>query len=1179
MKNYIYSRLSISFAATLLFSISAFGQTSDQNYVRTRVPRREIGTDGKLDSLTGNKDSVMRTVAYFDGLGRPLQTVQVQATSSSNDIVQPFVYDAFGREAYKFLPFAYSGTGTGAYRSDALVKQAAYYDPTPGNTNPQQTNGVVRTAYPYAVTGFEPSPQNRVVEQGAAGASWQLPGTGDGGSAGHTLRMVYSTNDQSGFSTAVSATNMGSHKVALYTAAVNADGSRTLARTGNTATYNSGELYLTITRDENWQPADGCLGTTEEYKDKVGHVVLKRTYNKIKSGGSYVLEMLSTYYVYDDMGQLAFVLPPASKGDNTTVISVSNLAAYVYQYRYDERGRLMQKKLPAKGWEYMVYNKLDQVVATQDSVQRMKAPQEWVVSKYDAMGRVVLTGIYQHPGSVSGADNRVALQALVNAQDTLWERPAAAGNGYTNAAWPATLAATLSINYYDGYNNIPGLPAPYDQQSNTAYSQQTTGLLTAGKVSVLGSTNMLWTVNYYDEEGRAVRSFSQHYLGGTANAYNYDDITTVYNFNDQPTSVTRRHYRKNTAGTAATLAVTVYDSYTYDHMGRKVRSYNQLRHEALTAQAKVALNRFYYNGIGQVIQKGLHSLTPYTAYLQSVYYRYNERGWLTSINNSTLSDDGGYTNSAGNAAFGMEIAYQGTSTGRPQYNGNISTVKWKQGRTDLSLPLPGQQSYDYDYDRLNRLTAAVSTSSAAKDGFYNEALTYDQMGNITALGRNEKVSGVKTQIDTLSYSYNGNRLTRVDDASAYNGLAGFTDGVQVANEYTYDGNANMRKDLNKGITSINYNMLNLPESITVNGNTVTYTYDASGRKLKKVFTAGSNITTTEYIGGIQYTNGAIDFIQNEEGRARLSGTVYKYEYDLKDHLGNTRTTVTWDAADATQLTPKILQQNDYYAFGLSIKSLEPTVPSPKNQYLYNGKELQDETGLYDYGARFYNPVIGRWTTPDPLAEKYQALSPYNYVADEPIKFIDPDGNEIIIATSGGDLHYKNGNLYNQNGKIYKGKNEFANKTLAVLNRLSNSKDSYVKKVIGSLTTSKEKHSIEDGFIGGVSSTNSTNDVASNKGDRSDSIIEIDYSQKGEDGKTVNSDDLVGHELFHAFDIQEGNMKGQVYEKPSNKKKAEIDAVNFENRIKNSRGDKKLRDSYGGKKIDKKKIEDPNKKKE
>nr|WP_256474508.1 hypothetical protein [Mucilaginibacter aurantiaciroseus] len=180
------------------------------------------------------------------------------------------------------------------------------------------------------------------------------------------------------------------------------------------------------------------------------------------------------------------------------------------------------------------------------------------------------------------------------------------------------------------------------------------------------------------------------------------------------------------------------------------------------------------------------------------------------------------------------------------------------------------------------------------------------MGNITALGRNEKVSGVKTKIDTLSYSYSGNRLTRVDDAATYAGTAGFTDAVKQANEYTYDGNGNALKDLNKGISNIVYNQLNLPQTVIINGNTITYTYDASGRKLKKTFTLGASTTTTEYINGLQYNNGVIDFVQTEEGRARLSGTVYKYEYDIKDHLGNTRATVTWDAANATQLTPKIL---------------------------------------------------------------------------------------------------------------------------------------------------------------------------------------------------------------------------------------------------------------------------------
>lgn len=112
------------------------------------------------------------------------------------------------------------------------------------------------------------------------------------------------------------------------------------------------------------------------------------------------------------------------------------------------------------------------------------------------------------------------------------------------------------------------------------------------------------------------------------------------------------------------------------------------------------------------------------------------------------------------------------------------------------------------------------------------------------------------------------------------------------------------------------------------------------------------------------------------------------------NLGNTRATVTWDPADVSQITPLIVQQNDYYAFGLSIKSREPVVSGVRNAYLYNGKELQEETGLYDYGARFYDPSIGRWITVDKLAEDPTQidLSPYAYVANNPIDKNDPDGN-------------------------------------------------------------------------------------------------------------------------------------------------------------------------------------------
>jgi RHS repeat-associated protein len=186
--------------------------------------------------------------------------------------------------------------------------------------------------------------------------------------------------------------------------------------------------------------------------------------------------------------------------------------------------------------------------------------------------------------------------------------------------------------------------------------------------------------------------------------------------------------------------------------------------------------------------------------------------------------------------------------------------------------------------------------------------------------------------------------------------------------------------------NIQYNLLNLPQNIT-GGRNITYTYDAAGNKLRKVSVAGQNTTATDYISGIQYKNNgaAIDFIQTEEGKVvQVSPGVYDYYYYLGDNLGNTRVTFDTQSGSAT-----VQQQDDYYPFGLEIS--RGTITSPKNEYLYNKKELQEELGQYDYGARFYDPVIARWNTVDPLAEKSRRWSPYNYAENNPIRFIDPDG--------------------------------------------------------------------------------------------------------------------------------------------------------------------------------------------
>jgi len=255
------------------------------------------------------------------------------------------------------------------------------------------------------------------------------------------------------------------------------------------------------------------------------------------------------------------------------------------------------------------------------------------------------------------------------------------------------------------------------------------------------------------------------------------------------------------------------------------------------------------------------------------------------------------------------------------------------------------------------------------------------MGNITALNRYQSTAW----IDQLTYTYSGtNQVQSIVDASGSN--TGLVNGTTT---YSYDTNGNLQSNANSVNTTQNksftYNLLNLPMVATVSNGTATYTYDAAGNKLRKVSVISGVTTTTEYISGIQYKNSttAVDFIQTEEGKAVNNSGSYDYNYYLSDNLDNTRVTFGTKTGTAVQY-----QRDDYYPFGLE---LGRSVTSPKNEYLYNKKELQEEFTEYDYGARFYDPVIGRWTTIGPLAEISRRWNPYNYVENDPIRLTDPDG--------------------------------------------------------------------------------------------------------------------------------------------------------------------------------------------
>ena len=204
-------------------------------------------------------------------------------------------------------------------------------------------------------------------------------------------------------------------------------------------------------------------------------------------------------------------------------------------------------------------------------------------------------------------------------------------------------------------------------------------------------------------------------------------------------------------------------------------------------------------------------------------------------------------------------------------------------------------------------------------------------------------------------------------------------------EYFYDANGNMKEDKNKSIT-VEYNYLNLPVRIIFDDNRrIEWTYTASGAKLRKtVYDDGALSYTKDYTGGFVYSNSLLDFFNMQEGRVVNNDGQYEYQYFLKDHLGNVRAAI---AGGDGGLVHK--QATHYYPFGLELANIGMTTDND-NKFKYNAKELEDDHNLYwyHYGARFYDPQLGRWHVCDPVD---QFFSPYQYGSNNPINGIDPDG--------------------------------------------------------------------------------------------------------------------------------------------------------------------------------------------
>jgi RHS repeat-associated protein len=721
------------------------------------------------------------------------------------------------------------------------------------------------------------------------------------------------------------------------------------------------------------------------YTDNKGNVILERKYT---TNGTTILTQ--TYYVYDDFDKLRAVVQPEGIARITAIPSTLDpliLANYCFQYNYDELGRLNAKKVPGGGWIQLAYDRWDRPAITQDEVQRAKNPQEFTYVKYDLLNRPIMSGTF------TPVNRSLTIDAVRNELKTIGARyesrnPVSASySDYTNVSTYPIPDATNSLeqltqNYYDDnkYSDLGSLTfVPYLNYTAANVVTNVKGLVTGLKTKVLGTTNTwILTVNFYDQYEHIIQVQKQNINGVRSFA------TTTYDFSGRP--LVSVEDNKLTAS----VGVLTQTTNTYDHVGRVLNISHQTN-----SQSPVLLANYKYTDLGtRIKEKNLHSINSGSSFLQSVDYTYNEKGWLTHINNSNLTNDGVYNDDA-NDLFGMDLNYykdQQIDPTKALYNGNLSEQVWKSTYDNK------KKGYLYAYDDLDRLTSASYrvnttdwTSNAENNRFSLNSVSYDGNGNITGMQQNGSVTATTYGlIDNFSqYNYVGNQLMGLNDAI---GATTYPYDLQnqtgSGNDYGYDVNGNLLFDLNKGVSGITYNVLNLPVQLTMSGGyKIVYTYDAQGNKLRKQLYSGTTITSTvDYWGSAQYLNGAVEFAFTPEGRTYNTSGTFKYEYFIKDQVGNVRLTFNASATGTAQ----VVQMDDYYPMGNTFNSF---TPSNKNNYLFNGMEFQVENNLntFDFHARMYNPQIGRSFQVDPRADLFPSLSPFSFLGNNPISSIDPTG--------------------------------------------------------------------------------------------------------------------------------------------------------------------------------------------
>lgn len=899
--------------AFLLCSAGRIGaQDSGSNWIKTRTAISETGT-------------TITDITYYNGLGLPSQTTNVRASVNGYNIVTPIVYDALLRsDATAYLPFeaTYYSDEEELPNSTAISEQRNYYE--------ERYSSDYERSFTEKV--YEASPLGRVRKQA-------LPGYMKDYEVLYT-EFDYRTNDTD----------------EVRWLAVGVDGELVCE-----GCHDAGTLSCTVTTD----PDDHVV---QSFTDGLGRTLLSRTFDDD--------EPIDTYSVYDDYGRLRWVVTPEGSyllSDSLTVPVDDDFAEkYCYVYTYNDRGLMVEKRMPGREAEYMRYDEGDRLRVSQDG--NLRAKKQWISYSYDALGRVQEQSL-----AVEAELIPIRSQAGVSIGEPIESvEPPYLGSSvplrkYVYDTYPSEVqAAGLDFQSIEGLTATDGESLRYDNA---------TGSLTYEKLAVLANdtiTGYHQRACYYDYKGRLIQIVERDTEDGilcTSKRYDF-----VGNLIAQRESYTR-------AGKTDDIDRT----FTYDDRGRLLNETTQVN------GGEEAVVYYEYDELGRLAARRLGEGTSAIAEQSE----YDIRSWLTKKSSEL---------------FDMSLGHS--------YTGNITSWQW-QHKGDPSGDGP-QNRYVFTYDGLSRLANTTQyVNGELNKQNVERFLTYDRNGNLLTLIR--YADGV--QSSNRQYTYIGNRLDRMekdkviawDEIEVHpggpaivvlekvtedNGTAALDaeisidtsavirpvdPGIILHSHYAHDRNGNLTYDMELQ-TNFAYNSLNLLEKAMRNDTIVAkYSYLADGTKLSAV---NADDCGFAYRGSFTYradAGGDRVFESTPFGGGRIvatAGNDTEIRYFLTDHLESVRVVAT----DQNN----VLERNDYQPFGK--RWVTPSLPVSDNRDRFNGKEDQAFAGLpfSDYGARCYNKLNGRWLSQDPLQQYH---SPYVFCGNNPIRLVDLDGMEARDSTS------------------------------------------------------------------------------------------------------------------------------------------------------------------------------------